>query len=336
MKCKLSEVVKIQDVTDEQWESVNEFNKNICEEFLLQGHLSKYTLRQYRSSLRIFFVWVKENCQNKPIYELKPRDALRYQNWLISRNLSSSAVKFKRSSVSSLCGYIELYYAEEYPLFRNIYNKKIPNPAKALRHEKQPLTQEEFDLLIDELKKREKWQMVAYLMFTFETGCRRNESRQLLRNAVDSQKVKDPKTGEEKGYYLTSEIRCKGRGQEGKKRKIPYSELSMDALKKWDEVRGEDDCPYMFVKKNKEGQTTQASADMFNYWCQEIFSEIVGRRVHPHLLRSSRATILSNSTDEEGKAIPIESIQKLLGHNDPSTTKIYIIKEDEDELDSIF
>lgn len=332
----LSEVVKISEVTDKEWKECNEFNIMITQEFLMQGHLSKFTLKQYSSALKIFFRWVKENCQNKPLHELKPRDALRYQNWLISRNLSSSAVKFKRSAVSSLCGYIELYYSEDFPLFRNIYNKKIPNPAKALRHEKQPLTQEEFDMLIEELKKREKWQMVAYLMFTFETGCRRNESRQLLRSAIDSKKVIDQKTGEEKGYYLTSEIRCKGRGQEGKKRKFPYSDMSMEALKKWDEVRGEDDCPYMFVRKTKDGMTTQASADMFNYWCQEVFSEIVGRRVHPHLLRSSRATVLSNSVDAEGKPIPIDAIQKLLGHESPDTTKIYIVKDGEDELDSIF
>ena len=322
---------KIKEVTPEEWEQVNEFNRQITQEFLEQQHLSPQTLKQYESALKIFFRWVKDYCQNKPITELKPRDALRYQNYLISRNLSSNAVKFKRSAVSSLCGYIELYYADEYPLFRNIYNKKIPNPAKSLRYNKEPLTEEEFNILIEELKKREEWQMVAYLIFTYTTGCRREESRQLLKEVVNYSKVKDPKTGEEKNYYLTHEIRCKGRGKDGKIRRFPYDDYTMEALKKWLEVRGEDDCLYMFVIKTKDGKVRQISASTFNYWCQEIFSEIVGKRVHPHLLRSSRATNLALAENKS-----IDAIQKLLGHESPDTTQIYIVKNSDDEIDEIF
>lgn len=322
---------KLKEVTEQEWSQVNEFNREITEEFLQQAHLSPQTLSQYRSSLRLFFRWVLENCGNKSITELKPRDALRYQNFLMGRGLSSSAVKFKRSSVSSLCGYIELYYSDEFPLFRNIYNKKIPNPAVDKRHKKEPLTEEEFNMLIDELKRREEWQMVAYLLFTYITGCRRGESAQLLRETVNYTKAIDPKTKEEKGYYLTAEIRCKGRGTVGKIRKFPFDDVAMEALRKWDEVRGEDDCEFMFVKKTKDGKTAPLAAGAFNYWCSEIFSEIVGRRVHPHLLRSSRATNLALSSNKS-----IDAIQSLLGHNSPDTTKIYIVKDNDDEIDELF
>ncbi|MGG3892012.1 tyrosine-type recombinase/integrase [Metabacillus fastidiosus] len=323
---KLAEVTK-------KWfdENVEQFNQEITNEFLNQAHLSPQTLSQYRSALYHFFKFVHDQCGNKSITDLKPRDALRYQNFLINRNLSSSAVKFKRSSVSSLCGYIELYYSDEFPLFRNIYNKKIPNPAASKRHEKVPLTEEEFFNLIEVLTERKEYQMVAYLLFTYETGCRRGESRQLLRDFVNAEKAIDKKTGEEKPYYFTSEIRCKGRGKEGKLRKFPVSEIAMEALKKWHEERGEDDCPYMFVKKTKEGKVNQLSASTFNYWCTEIFTEIVGKRVHPHLLRSSKATNLSLYG---GKSI--DAIQALLGHNSPDTTKIYIVKDGEDELDELY
>ena len=58
-----------------------------------------------------------------------------------------------------------------------------------------------------------------------------------------------------------------------------------------------------------------------------IFTEIVGRRVHPHILRESRAT---NIVVYEHKSA--EVAQKLLGHVDVSTTKNhYIIKPDEDD-----
>jgi integrase len=249
----------------------------------------------------------------------------------MSRGLSSSAVKFKRSAVSSLCGYIELYYADEYPLFRNIYNKKIPNPAIARVHKKEPLTEDEFNNLLEVLKSRNEWQMVAYLLFTYITGCRRGESAQLRRDVINYTKVIDPKTKEEKNYYLTHDVRCKGRGTVGKVRKFPFDDTAMEALRKWSEVRGEVDCEFMFVKKEKNGNTTKLSPSAFNYWCQEIFSEIVGRRVHPHLLRSSRATNLALSENKS-----IDAIQSLLGHNSPDTTKIYIVKENEDEIDELF
>lgn len=321
----MASVEKIAEVTESEWIEVNEWNRDITEEFLQQGHLSPHTLNQYKSALRIFFRWVKDNCKNKPLYELKPRDALKYQNFLINRGLSSSGIKFKRSSVSSLCGFVELYYAEEYPLFRNIYNKKIPNPPKTLKHEKQPLTKEELDKLIATLEEHEEWQMLAYIWFSYSTGCRRSEALQLLKEVITYEKVKD------KSYYLTHNIRCKGRGREGKVRKLVLDERAMQAIKKWLEVRGEDECEYVFVKKTRDGRVNQLNVTSFNYWCKEIFSEIVGRRVHPHQLRSTRATHL---VAVDGK--DIKSAQKLLGHNSSETTELYVVRDEDDDLDAAF
>jgi integrase len=321
---------KLKEVTEQEWNQVDDFNKQITSEFLEQGHLSPHTLSQYKSALRIFFRWVYDNCQNKSITDLKPKDALRYQNFLINRELSSSGIKLKRSAVSSLCGYIELYYADEYPLFRNIYNKKIPNPPKTLKNEKKPLTNEEFDLLLKTLEEKEEWQMLAYVMFSYSSGCRRAEGRQLLKKVVDYEYIKD-KDGNYKNYYLTHEIRCKGRGREGKRRKLQFSEDAMVAIKKWLEIRGEDDCEYVFVTKTKSGKVSQISASTFNYWCSEIFTKIVGRRVHPHQLRSTRATHLVAISGKD-----IKSAQKLLGHESSDTTELYVIKEGDDDIDDAF
>jgi integrase len=321
---------KLKEVTEQEWNQVDDFNKQITSEFLEQGHLSPHTLSQYKSALRIFFRWVYDNCQNKPITDLKPKDALRYQNFLINRELSSSGIKLKRSAVSSLCGYIELYYADEYPLFRNIYNKKIPNPPKTLKNEKKPLTNEEFDLLLKTLEEKEEWQMLAYVMFSYSSGCRRAEGRQLLKEVVDYEYIKD-KDGNYKNYYLTHEIRCKGRGREGKRRKLQFSDEAMNAIKKWLEIRGEDDCEFVFVTKTKDGKVSQISASTFNYWCSEIFTKIVGRRVHPHQLRSTRATHLVAISGKD-----IKSAQKLLGHESSDTTELYVIKEGDDDIDDAF
>lgn len=325
---------KIEEVTDEFWQNeVNESNKELIEEFLAQEHLSKQTLKQYESGLKIFCKWIHDFLKNRDITDLKPRDALRYQNWLISKGLSSSGIKFKRSAVSSFCGFIEVYYNDEYPTFRNIFTKAIPNVAKNVTKEKNPLTTKEIEKIVKELIKKQEWQKVAYIWYTYSTGCRREETRQLLAEVSKYEKTKD-KEGKDRPFFITHTIRAKGKGKDGKPRKFTFDQKAMDAIKVWLEYRftqvEEDDCPYVFVSKTKDGYK-QLSANTFNLWCKG-FSEILGgKTVHPHLFRSSRAT---NAVIEEGKSL--EAVQKLLGHESSETTQIYVVRDDSEDLDELF
>ncbi|MFQ3543657.1 site-specific integrase [Halobacillus rhizosphaerae] len=325
---------KIEDVTDDFWENeVNDYNKELIEEFLSQGQLSKQTLKQYTSALKIFAKWVYDFARNKNITDLKPRDALKYQNWLISKELSSSAIKFKRSAVSSLCGYIELYFSDEHPDFRNIYSKSIPNVAKTSSKEKIPLTTKEIQQIITYLEEKKEWQKLAYVYFTYSSGCRREESRQLLVEVANYEKFIDKK-GNQKEYYLTHYIRAKGQGREGKQRKFSFDQKAMDAIRKWIEYRKEqienDDCPFVFASKKKDGYK-QLSPNTFNSWCSEFSEVIGGKAVHPHLFRSSRAT---NAVVEDG--LDIKKVQKLLGHSSSQTTEIYVVRDDSDDLDDLY
>lgn len=322
---------KIPEVKDEIWYLVNEENRKITEEFLREStQLSPQTIKQYTSGLRIYFNWIRENADNKPFYQIKARDYLMYQNYLVRNGMSPSAIKFKRSAVSSLNGYIEIYYADEYKEFRNYITKAIASPAPAFVNEKEPLTLDEYENLCNTLEKNEMWQQLAYIRFTFATGCRRAESRQLLKEVSDYEaKIIQTERGELK-TYLTHSIRCKGKGVNGKIRKLQFDEKAMTAIKKWLEVRGEDDCPYVFVSKSS-GQYKQIGETTFNNWSNIYFEKIVGRRFHPHLLRETRATTL---VVEQGK--DIKTAQKLLDHKSSTTTEIYIIRKDEDNADDAF
>jgi integrase len=104
----------------------------------------------------------------------------------------------------------------------------------------------------------------------------------------------------------------------------------MVSIKRWLGVRGEDNCEYLFISRNN-GEIKQIALETFNNWCSNLFTEIVGRRVHPHLLRESRATSM---VVEQGKDIKIA--QKLLGHLSSVTTETYVIREDEDDSDEAF
>ncbi len=331
-----------EDITDEIWNQVNEFNREMVQDYLdNQTDLSLKTRSAYRSGLRVFFVYVKDHLNNKDFTQIKKKEFQKYLNWLTNRGLSDSAIKFKKSCVSAFCNYIMLMYEEEYPTFRN-FTVGLKVVQTGYVHEKNPLTPEEYLMLCKELEKREEWQKLAYLVFSYSTGCRRAEARQLLKEVVEYKpKEKETKIKGEDGVehvaisrqYLTHTIRCKGASLVGKQRKLKFGEDAMYWLKKWIEARGEDECPYMFVVKQRNGETRQVGENTFNDWCSGLFTEIVGRRVHPHLFRESRAT---NLVVYENKSP--EVAQKLLGHNDVSTTtNHYIIRNDDfDESDEAF
>jgi len=297
---------KLDAVTEEQWNAVCDFNRNLMESFLTDSvELSPKSKKAYESNLKIWFVWVKDNLNNK-------------------RQI--------RAAISSLNGYIEIYYHDDYPTFRNFINKSIKRPPKNIVREKIPLTKEEFRHLIEVLEEREEYQMVAYVLFTFDTGCRREESRQLTKDVVTFAPVVKQRVGkddavEEIKMYYTKPIRCKG----GKIRKLAFGEEAKKAMEKWLEVRGNDDCPYMFVSKYG-GEVRQIGETTFNNWFTNTISPIVGRALHPHSLRSSRAT---QAVVEDGK--DVEAVRQLLGHEDASTTmNFYIVRDDDDEVEDLF
>lgn len=330
---------KIKAVTREEWDSVNAETKQMVEEYLNElVDLSPQTLKQYTSAIKIYFRFIKEQCRDVPFYEIKSRDYLKYQNMLSRMGMSSSGISFKRSTVSAFNDWIITYYNDVYPTFHNYITKQIKRPTKAFVHEKQPLTEEELDILEKALIEQENWQVLAYLFYTYSTGCRRTESRLLLKEVVNYEPViKSKEITNENGekeiaevkYYVTHDIRCKGASSIGKVRKLKFDEKAMKYLKKWIEVRGEDDCPYMFIANYKG--VHQVGESTFGKWCHTILEPIIGRRIHPHLFRESRAT---NLVVYQNK--PIESAQALLGHNSSETTKIYVIKDTSEDADDAF
>lgn len=333
-------MVKLNPITEEEWALCNQYNRDIMEEFLMNSpQLSDKTKKAYRSNLMIWFNWVRQNLKDKPQYEIKSIEYMRYQNWLMSLGHSSSDITNKRAAVSTLNNYIVLYYSDEYPMFKNFIVKGMPKPEQSFVNEKNPPTKEEFLHIVEVMKEREDWQKVAYLLYTFDTGCRRAESIQLLKEVVDYKPIIKERTfvhgdGSRETrtvkYYQSNPTRCKGRGKTGKVRKLSFSENTMEAIKKWLDVRGDDDCPYVFVSKHS-GQYEQISDSTLNKWAAKVFSPILGRRFHPHILREAKATI---SVVEEGKNI--SAVQRLLGHESSQTTEIYVIADLDDELDELF
>lgn len=321
--------------TKEKWERVNQENKDVMEDFLNSKiNLSPSTEYQYTQALRMFFIWVLENARNKSIRELKSRDFIAYQKWNLSRGLTAGTTTFRRSAVSSLCNFIEIEYIDEeegYEKFKSIV-KNVERPIGSKKHEKQPLTVEELNLLRKALKEKKDWQRLAYVELSYSTGARLGAISSLRKEIANA----EPNKVGDKVFYYTHPVREKGSGRDGEVRKLTFSQEAMDTVKKWlkqrEEMYGEeDDCEFLFVTKNKKEGVKQVATNTINYWCSKHFTEIVGRRVHPHLFRSTRATHL---VVEEGKNI--ESAQALLGHKSSETTKIYVVNNNEEDIADCF
>ena len=330
---------EVLDLTNQYYENANEENKRIANEYLENAtHLSPESLKQYKSAARVWISYINKFLNNKNFRDIKPMEFQRYQNWLYNQGIYEANIKMKRSLVSNLNEYMILYYGdeEEYKTFRNFVTQAIKVPVTGKKYQKEPLTIEEYENLCKYLEEKKEWQKLAYLKFTYVSGCRKRESLSLLKEVVNYKPIENmTKVKDENGVehtvpikkYKTNPIKCKGKKGDAP-RKLTFDEDTLHYLKKWLAVRGEDDCPYMFVVGRGEG-AHQPNVATPNNWCKE-FEQFIGRRLHPHLIRSSRATALKLS----GKSI--EAIQKLLGHKSSETTKIYIVEDDDDEEDELF
>lgn len=329
---------KLKPITEEEWLQCNPLNRELYDDFFANNiELSNATRTVYRSCLRIWINWIKNNCNNKDYTTIRSVDYKRFQNWLVSMGRSSSDISTKRSCISSFNDYIMVYYEDEYPTFRNFINASIKKPEKAFVNVKQPPTYEEILNMIERLKTEKPHnykEYIAYLAVTYDTGCRRAETAQLRKDIVDSTPIeKVIKVRDKDGnmvertarFYKTGDIRCKGKGKTGKIRQFKISEWAISYVRDWLDERGEDDCPFIFVKKYN-GVVSPLSPTTFNEWGKTVFTPLLGRRFHPHCLREARATDI---VVRQGKNI--EVAQSLLGHNSSETTRIYVINNSEDE-----
>lgn len=319
---------KLPDIKEEQWKNlkINEENRELIEEFLLEStHLRPKSLRQYTSALHIFAKYIMDYLNNKAIYQLKKRDFLRYQNFLVRHGMSSKGIKFKRSAVSSMCNYLETYYFGEdnrFDKFRNIV-KGVENPAPNDVYKKVLVSEEEYQLIKETLLEDNRIRDYAMFIVCMETGMRGGELRQLKRKEAYKQ------VDEKLGYVLTDIIYGKGKG-DGKPLEYMINREAMEAMKLYEKTRDKNDgCEHLFV--TNYGGIKQVSDNYFETVCREYLSDIVSRRLNEHIFRASCSTRLLLS------GVPEILVSKyVLHHNDLSTLKFYDLRTFESEKAQIF
>lgn len=232
-------------------------------EYLRSLKRSEGTIKGYKSDLLIVFTYVLQHCGNKSFIDLKKREIVSLQNWLINENGNSPArVRRVKAALSSLSNYIENILDDEYEDFRPII-RKIENPLNTPVREKSVFSTEEMEVILQKLTEAGKFQIACALALAVYSGRRKAE---LTRFKVDWFK---PENVVFDYFYCTPEkVLTKG----AKMIDCYVIKSGFDPyLKRWLQQRKDlsINSEWLFVTKTDKGYE-QASAETLNSWAQTI------------------------------------------------------------------
>ncbi|OIJ12648.1 integrase [Anaerobacillus alkalilacustris] len=224
---------------------------------------------------------------DKPIVQINTADIRKYlasnSSWMIS------TVDKKLSALKSFFAWM----VEEELLLRNPA-AKIKPPKKPKRLPK-GLSIEEMEIVRDSCKDQRERALIEVL---YSTGCRLSEIANIKTTDINLHEMK---------------IHVIGKGD--KERTVYLSIKSMHQLRKYLNSRN-DECEYLFVTERKPYRK------MSNRNIQRIIDKIeqrsnISKKITPHTFRHTFGTLaMENGAD-------LADVQKLLGHEDPSTTLVY-------------
>lgn len=305
-------------VIKEDLEKINEKNKEFTSKFLKDksSKLSDKSIENYRGHLNIFFTWNMKYNNNKSFIEIKKLEFSEYFSFVIDE-LKWGSARFNggRSCLSSLSQFIEKFYDDEYPNFKNVILKIIDSTPKEERREKTILKDGQVELLLSYLFEKNK-QKACWLSLAVFSGSRFSE---LLRFTTDIINEERRAFGD---IFLETEktIKTKGRGKGGKllhkyilaENFLPYYRAWIEERKIIIEKLGIEDHKFIFI--NSDGLPIEDY--VVRNWFVE-FEKIIGVPFYPHSLRHYLTTLLSK------KNIPPMLIKEIFGWAGVGMVELY-------------
>lgn len=291
------------------------------EDFLLHLQTNNYspeTVYNYERDLKTFEGFLKNEVKT-PFEKITKKTIEQYKAYLVSRDRKTAlGQKAKKNltagsinrNLSSLRGYLKY-------LIKMDYKTPIaPQAIELLRTEKKHPRVSEFEeikKLIESPTQFEKNKIVALrnramLETLFSTGLRISELLNIKLNDIDK----------------TGRIFVKGKGK--KERFVYLTPRAQRHIKKYLEVRGETDSPYLFIPYRGKNVHQKAKKISPNYLEEKVkkYRELLGLNIPitVHGIRHGFATYLA-----ESGASPA-AIQILLGHESLDTTTRYVHASD--------
>ena len=296
---------------------------------LKQNKKSSGTISQYKSDIRILFMYIYKHLDNRSILELSKRDFRGYSLYLTEEcKVSSARHNRLLSALRSFLTYCEEDDDIEYD---NNVAKKVKGLSKEKVREIFFLTDEQIMKLKNKLIERKEYQKAALLMLAYDSAARRNELA-----GVKKQSFYDPSRNN------TNKV-------VGKRRKIfslVYFSGTKECVKLWLDQRGEDDIENLWIIGQGENKR-EADRDNLYEWfmyMRKLLSDIEGKDIdfNPHSIRHSCLQNLSDGTHyicrelNMNTGFPIEKLKLIANHESIDTTQSYLKDTSEDELASMF
>ena len=305
-------------VTDELLKQINPKNMQLKNSFLKEKNTrsSSTTISAYDSDLNIFFTWNLLSNDNKFFIDIKKLEFANFFSYVTDELMWNSA-RFSRlrACLSSLSQFIEKFYDEEYPMFKNVILKVISPMPKSASREKTLLTEEDIYRLLEHLEKKDA-QQACWLALAFSSGARFSELFRFTINNIDVNKTAFD------GIFLetTTPIKTKGRTKSGKMLyKYIIKDIFVPYYEKWLIERASimketshEEHGYLFIKKDG----SKAEDGTVRSWISGM-SNFMGVTVYPHCFRHAITTHLSKI------GLPHQLIQEIMGWQSLSMVQIY-------------
>lgn len=309
--------------TEKKWKDVNKYNKDLMEDFLIELLSQKKkdgTIKQYKNDLRILFIFILEELDNKPIYKLKKKAFRNYVLWLSDKGMSNARINRLLSALRSM-----LEYASNEEDYEDEIEINYASKVKGLQKEKARdivfLTDEEIFIIYEELKKQKRYSEALLCMLMYESAGRRNEIFQVKRNdiSLDSNICKTPVVA-----------------KRGKTYRPIYNDNTKEAYKLLEENRKSDN-NYLWITRNGEPASYSTLYAWVHSWRNILVEkDLPLKEFNPHSFRHSALENLENGSHyickKLNKKFELNELKTLANHSDISTTASYLKEDDEEVL----
>jgi len=298
---------------------VNIENTKLMERFLKEKNTrcSDKTIDGYFSDLNIFFVWNLLNNKNKFFPEIKKIEFADFFSFAVEE-LQWSSARFGRvrSALSQISEFIEKFYDEEYPHYRNIILKAIESMPKSPAREKTILSEKQVNDLLDFLKNTiNKPQEACLLALAISSGARISEWLRFTINIIDENNT----AFDDMFLETTKPIKTKGRTKTGKvQQKYLIKDIFLPYYKDWlierEKIMKKNNKQHDFIFIKKDGEPAQV--ETIRSWIMK-WEKFLDVDFYPHCLRHYIVTYLTRL------GLGSDFIIEIMGWSSAEMYKIY-------------
>lgn len=298
-------------------QQINPKNRQLMERYLknFATKRSPKSVVVYRSNLNMFFVWNLLYNDNAFFIDIRKIELMDFFDFAITElQWASNRFAQMHSCLSSFSAWIENFYDDKYPEFRNLLPKIEKLPKEAIR-KKSIFTKEELNRLMSWLGEQGRIQEQCLLALLMSSGSRASELARFTTDIIDETHTAFSNLFLE----TTEEVQVKGRGVNGKSL-IRYilKDTFLPYYKAWlphrEKIMKENNQQHNYIFITQDGEP--ASVSTFRGWVKK-WNEIMDKPFYLHSIRHYYTTTLLSIGLEQ------ELVQEIIGWSSADMVKIY-------------